>query len=108
MWPAFPEVESHKRHRREVQACRPWLMAEIDTMQPDLVVSLGATAAASLLGPSSRLTRRRGVPIEQDGFTLLATVHPSSILRNTDEQSRRRAMEEFVADLRCAAELLAA
>jgi DNA polymerase len=93
---------------REVQACRPWLMAEIETVRPDLVVCLGATAAASLLGPSFRVTRQRGTPIEHEGLLFLATVHPSSILRATDGEARRRAMDEFVADLRSAAALLAA
>lgn len=58
---------------REVQACRPWLMAEIDAVQPELVVCLGATAASSLLGPSFRVTRQRGVPVEHEGLLFLAT-----------------------------------
>jgi DNA polymerase len=83
-------------------------MAEIEAVQPELVVCLGATAASSLLGPSFRVTRQRGMPVEHEGLLLLATVHPSSILRAEDGEARRRAMDEFVADLRKAAALLAA
>lgn len=97
-----------KPSAREVQACRPWLMAELRAVNPELVVCLGATAASSLLGPSFRVTRQRGVPVERDGLLLLATVHPSSILRAPDDEARRQALEGFVADLRQAAAVVAA
>jgi DNA polymerase len=92
----------------EVRACRPWLEAEIDAVKPELVLCLGATAAGALLGPSFRVSRERGLPIDQDGLRLMATVHPSSILRAEGGQARRSAMDGFVADLRKAAELLEA
>ncbi|HML00542.1 MAG TPA: UdgX family uracil-DNA binding protein [Acidimicrobiales bacterium] len=88
----------------EVRACRPWLEAEIRAVKPELVVCLGATAALSLLGPDFRVTRQRGELIERDGLRLLATVHPSSILRTDDEGERQVAMDAFVADLRRAGE----
>jgi DNA polymerase len=90
----------------EVRACRPWLEAEIEAVRPELVVCLGATAAGALLGPSFRVTRDRGVPIERDGLCLMATVHPSSILRAEDDSARSAAMDGFVDDLRTAAGLL--
>lgn len=90
----------------EVEACRPWLRAEIEAVRPELVVCMGATAASSLLGPAFRVTRQRGELVDRDGLRLLATVHPSSILRAPDED-RAAAMEGFVADLRVAARLLA-
>ena len=89
-----------------MEACRPWLRAEIEAVRPELVVCMGATAASSLLGPAFRVTRRRGELVDRDGLRLLTTVHPSSILRTPDED-RAAAMEGFVADLRVAARLLA-
>lgn len=108
-WQAAGPRRLHKTpSAREVQACRPWLMAEIEAVQPELVLCLGATAAGSLLGPSFRVTRQRGVPIEHQDLLLMATVHPSSILRAADDKARRVAMDAFVDDLRQAAAVLAA
>lgn len=92
--------------RTEVVACRPWLLAELNLIHPDTVVLLGAVAAKSLLGPSFALTRHRGeildLPTEVDGTPLprarvIATVHPSAVLRSTD---RAGAFDALVADLR--------
>jgi DNA polymerase len=92
----------------EVGACRPWLDGELEAVQPEVLVLLGATAAQGLLGRSFRVTQSRGVPIEDSGFAprALATVHPSSILREHDDEARHAAKERFVADLRTAAALL--
>ena len=91
----------------ELAACRPWLEAELEVVKPRVLVALGATAAQSLLGKQFRVTKQRGVPIESDlAPHVLATVHPSSILRAPDEQARREAYADFVADLRKVAELL--
>ena len=91
----------------EIAACRPWLDAEIDLVKPRVIVCLGATAAQALLGRQFRVTKQRGVPVESDlAPTVIATVHPSSILRAEDEEARRVAYDEFVADLRKVAELL--
>lgn len=87
--------------RTEVVACRPWLVAELDVIEPDVVVALGATAAKSLLGPSFKLTQHRGEradpPEEFTGMTIVPTVHPSAVLRAPD---RDDAYAAFVADLR--------
>jgi len=90
----------------EVAACRPWLDAELVVVEPEALVLLGATAAQGLLGRDFRVTRQRGAPVESALAPLVvATVHPSSILRAPDE---RRADERtaFVADLRGVAERL--
>ncbi len=92
----------------EVRACRPWLLAEIEAVEPDLIVCLGATAAQSLLGSGFRVTQQRGRPVPSAfRARVVATVHPSSILRARDEPTRREEMQRFVADLRAARELLA-
>jgi uracil-DNA glycosylase family protein len=90
----------------EVAACTPWLLAEIAAVDPEVIVCLGATAAAALLGPEVRVTRDRGVPMQRDGRLVVATVHPSSILRAPDAASRESAMDGFVHDLRTAAAVL--
>jgi len=91
----------------EIEACLPWLEAEISVVKPRIVVALGATAAQALFGKSFRVTRDRGQPVP---FALaplaLATVHPSALLRAPDEETRRREIERFIADLRQVAEKL--
>ncbi|HYF47938.1 MAG TPA: UdgX family uracil-DNA binding protein [Planctomycetota bacterium] len=90
---------------REVAACKPWLESEFKVVQPRLVVLLGATAAQALLGASFRVTVSRGKILNDDRyrFPLLATVHPSSLLRAPDEKARAEAWEGFVRDLKVAA-----
>jgi uracil-DNA glycosylase family protein len=95
-----------KPNREEVAACRPWFDAEVAHVEPRLVVCLGATAAQALLGSGFRVTRQRGQLIEWDGRRLIATVHPSSILRAPDDQ-RQQAFEAFRADVVVAAKALA-
>jgi DNA polymerase len=81
-------------------ACRPWLDAELDVVKPRVLVCLGATAAQALLGRQFRVTKQRGVPVESDlAETVIATVHPSSILRAPDDEARKIAYAEFVEDL---------
>ena len=93
----------------EMTACRPWLEAEIGLVKPKVVVALGATAAQTFLGRQFRVTKQRGVPLESPlAPVVVATVHPSSILRAPDEDARSEAMRDFVADLRKVAELAAA
>ena len=87
--------------RWQVNACLPWLRAERALIAPAAIVLLGATAAQALLGPSIRIGRDRGRPIESDLAELVTiTAHPSSILRARDDPEREQAMEAFVADLR--------
>jgi uracil-DNA glycosylase len=91
----------------EIAACFPWLEAEIAAVKPRVVVALGATAGQALFGKAFRVTRDRGRPIRSKWAALaLATVHPSSLLRAPDEESRHRETERFIADLKKAAELL--
>jgi DNA polymerase len=93
-----------KPNAEQVRACRPWLEAEIRTVRPRLMVLLGATAAQSVMGPAFRVSRQHGEVMQSPfGIPVVATVHPSSILRMPDGASRHAAMESFVADLRVAA-----
>lgn len=92
----------HKKPRySEIQACRPWLDAELDRVQPQVLVCLGASAAQALLGKEFRVSRERGTFVESSlaPYTM-ATVHPSSILRAQDDESRHTQMKEFVEDLK--------
>ena len=92
----------------EIAACRPWLDAELDVVRPDVLVCLGATAAQALLGRTFRVTRERGRDIESElAPHVLATIHPSAILR-ADAEDRERERAAFVADLEVAASLLQA
>src|SRR2546421_1122581 len=89
-----------KPNATEIAACRPWLDAEIATVRPRLIVCLGATAAQALLGASFTVSIDRGRGTERPGLPpIIATVHPSAILRAPDEESRHAEMEAFVADL---------
>jgi uracil-DNA glycosylase len=97
-----------KPNAAELAACRPWLDAELAVVKPKVLVALGATAAQALLGRQFRVTKERGMPVESDlAPHVVATVHPSSILRQETEEEREEAMQAFVADLRVVAKLLA-
>ena len=92
-----------KPNAREIAACRPWLEAELRIVKPKLVVLLGATAAQTIFGSSFRVTRERGKVLSSEfAPKIVATVHPSSLLRQPDEASRERDYRNFVADLRLA------
>ena len=94
-----------KPGKREVDACMPWLRAELDVVKPTALLLLGATAAKALLGESFRLTQCRGRPIESDLAELVAaTIHPSAILRARDDESRQAQRRAFTEDLRVIAE----
>jgi len=107
----FKFVERGKRriHKKpktiEIRACKPWLDAEIDVVKPALIVALGATAAQSLLGTGFKLLANRGRVIVSDdvGKPVLATIHPSVILRAPDRDARRSEMQNFIRDLEIAA-----
>lgn len=88
-----------KPNRYEIEACHPWLEAEIAALKPGIIVCLGATAAQALLGKDFKVTQRRGEFISSDGMTYFATVHPSAILRAPDA-SRAEERARFVEDLR--------
>jgi uracil-DNA glycosylase family protein len=92
-----------KPNPREIAACRPWLEAELRIVKPNLVVAMGATAAQAIFGRGFRVTRERGKVLSSKlAQRVLATVHPSSLLRQPDEESREREYKHFVADLRAA------
>jgi len=97
-----------KPSAREMAACKPWLTAELAVVKPKMVVCLGATAAQDLFGPKFRITRERGKIMEDTGIApmVMATVHPSSILRAPDHDAREKARREFMDDLAKAAKHL--
>ncbi len=96
-----------KPKQPEIHACRVWLDAELDLVKPKVLVCLGATAAQALLGKSFSVTRDRGKLVESDlADKVLATVHPSSILRAVDEESRQNQFNAFVEDLKKIASLI--
>jgi uracil-DNA glycosylase family protein len=106
-WVARGKLRIHKRpNRAEVEACRPWLDAEIRVVKPRLIVCLGATAAEALLGPSFRLTQNHGRFFSNGGPAMTATLHPSAILRGPTPAERERLMAQLVADLQAAADRL--
>ena len=96
-----------KPNAREERACRPWLDAELGTLEPDVLVCLGATAAQALLGRDFRVTKQRGEWLDSKlAPKVMATVHPSSIIRERDEAARGEARREFRADLTLVAQAL--
>ena len=112
-WEPRGKRRIHKKPRvSEIKACRPWLEAELRAVKPLVVVCLGATAAQSMLGPQFKLMQNRGkviapgqgpgVPVQQ----IVATIHPSAILRAPDSEGRRQAYESLVADLKVVARTL--
>lgn len=103
-WEPRGKRRIHKKpNSREIAACRPWLEAELRVVRPGLLVCLGATAAQAIFGPAFRVTRERGRVLASELTPkVLATVHPSSLLRQPDEESREREYKHFVADLRAA------
>jgi uracil-DNA glycosylase family protein len=108
----FEERGKRRIHQKpdagQIRACRPWLRAEIDVIRPEAMVLLGATAAKTLLGSGFRLMAERGHPLECDlAPVVLATIHPSAILRGRDDESRQDMRTMFTDDLRAAAEALA-
>jgi uracil-DNA glycosylase family protein len=107
-WTARGKRRLHQRpNAEEITACRPWLDSEIAEVGPRLVVCLGATAAQALLGRAFRVTKQRGSLVDWDlEPSIMATVHPSSILRAQDPESQEAEFSEFVADLKVAADVL--
>lgn len=107
-WEPRGKIRLHKKPSlTEVHACRPWLDAEIDAVQPRLIVCLGATAAQGLLGPTFRITASHGIPQSVEGLPpIVATVHPAAILRAPKDDDRHRQMAALIADLRRAKQLL--
>jgi DNA polymerase len=101
-WEPRGKRRIHKKPNAvEIAACRPWLDAEIAALKPQVIVCLGATAAQALLGRAFRVTQQRGELMKSTlAPFLMATVHPSSILRAPDEDTRHTEMQRFIEDLR--------
>jgi uracil-DNA glycosylase family protein len=107
-WEPRGKRRIHKKPNSiEINACRPWLEAEIALVKPQVIVALGATAAQTLLGPKFRVTKQRGQFIESHlAPYVMATVHPSSILRAPDDETRRLEHRRFVDDLKKLAKVI--
>jgi DNA polymerase len=107
-WEPVGKRRIHKKpNSREIAACRPWLDAELDVIEPTVLVCLGATASQSLLGKDFRVSQQRGQLIESTlAPFVMATVHPSSILRAPDDEKRREARDQFTADMRKVADVI--
>jgi uracil-DNA glycosylase len=107
-WEARGKRRIHaKPSPAEIAACLPWLEAELDVVKPEIIACLGATAAQALLGRQFRVTRQRGKLLPfRPSLRVVATVHPSSVLRAPDDQARALAFDQLVADLRTVARAL--
>jgi uracil-DNA glycosylase len=107
-WQPRGKRRLHEKPRDdEVEACLPWLDAEIAAVRPAVVVCLGATAAQAMLGKSFRVTKQRGEIFPQpDGPPIMATIHPSAVLRAPDSEARERELALLVADLQKLARFL--
>lgn len=96
-----------KPNTAEITACMPWLESEIRLIRPDVAVLLGATAAQAVMGKAFRVTRDRGQVLESPlGVRVVATIHPSSILRAPDSETRHTETARFIEDLRVAGALI--
>jgi uracil-DNA glycosylase len=92
-----------KPNGREITACRPWLVAELETIRPRVLVCLGATAARAVLGKITKISEHRGEVLQSDlSDRIIVTVHPSSILRIEDPDMRQIGMRRFIEDLQTA------
>jgi uracil-DNA glycosylase family protein len=107
-WEPRGKRRIHKKpNAREIFACRPWLEAEINLVKPNVIVCLGATAAQALLGSKFKVSKQRGQFIESTlAPYIMATVHPSSILRVPDEETRHVEKRRFIDDLKRVAGVL--
>jgi uracil-DNA glycosylase len=111
-WKPQGKRRLHERpNSAEIRACRPWLELELDLVRPDVVALLGATAAQAILGRDFRVTERHGEllpPIAEGGPRLLATWHPSAILRARTPEDRAAQLHDLIEDLGVARQALAA
>ncbi|WP_084079969.1 UdgX family uracil-DNA binding protein [Edaphobacter aggregans] len=107
-WEPRGKLRIHKKpSMKEIHACRPWLDAELETVRPKLIVCLGAVAAQSLLGSKFKITQSHGKVQRAEGVPpIIATLHPSAILRARTDEDRERDIKIFLEDLRQATEFL--
>ena len=104
-WEPRGKIRLHKKpNSLEIAACRPWLEAEIAAVRPQVIVCLGATAAQDLLGPKFRLTKHRGEVFPTEHGPVMATIHPSAILRMPEPAAKDAEIASLVQDLKAAAE----
>ncbi len=105
------EKSARRIHKKpndaEIRACHPWLEEEIRLVKPHVIVCLGATAAQAIMGKTFRVTKQRGKPVPApNGSVVIATVHPSSVLRAPDADARAQAERDFLADIKKVARYL--
>jgi uracil-DNA glycosylase family protein len=108
-WEPRGKRRIHKKpNALEIAACKPWFEAEVARLKPEVVVCLGATAAQAILGRSFKVTQNRGELITSSSYApvVVATVHPSSILRAPDDETRHEEMRKFIDDLKIVAGLV--
>jgi DNA polymerase len=108
-WEPRGKRRIHKKpNALEIAACKPWFEAEVARLKPEVVVCLGATAAQAILGRGFKVTQQRGKPITDSPYapTVIATVHPSSILRAPDDDTRHEEMRKFIDDLKVVARFI--
>jgi DNA polymerase len=108
-WEPRGKRRLHKKPSwRQIEACRPWLHAEIFVVKPEIIICLGATAAQTMLGREFRITKHRGKFFKsEDAAWMMATYHPSAVLRAPEKEDRDRMRAEFIRDLRGATKRLA-
>jgi len=101
-WEPRGKRRIHKKpNAAEINACRPWLQAEIDVIKPRVIICLGSTAAQAVIGPKFRVSTQRATFVQSDLAPFVtATVHPSSILRAPSDEQRRAEMQRFIGDLK--------
>jgi DNA polymerase len=107
-WEPRGKRRIHKKPNAiEIAACKPWLEAEIEVLKPEVIVCMGATAAQALLGRDFRVSLQRGEWVKSPlAPYVIATVHPSSLLRAPDEETRRLELQRFIDDFRVIAEVI--
>jgi uracil-DNA glycosylase family protein len=107
-WEARGKRRIHKKpNSREIAACRPWLDAELEVLKPRILICLGATAAQALIGRTFKVSQHHGEWVESNlADYVMATTHPSAVLRAPDENARHAQMETLVNDLRKAAQVI--
>ena len=105
-WTAKGKRRIHQRpNRTEVVACRQWLDAELEVLEPDALVTLGATAGQALFGSGFRIKDAAGSVLDLEGRPLVATLHPSAVLRARTSEDRAESFDRLVGDLRRAASI---
>jgi DNA polymerase len=108
-WEPKGKRRIHKKpNAGEIAACRPWLQAELSVLRPEVLICLGATAAQALIAKDFKVSQRHGEILSSSlAPQIMATIHPSAILRSPDDESRHAAMRQFTRDLAKVAKIIA-